>query len=371
MLTLVAALVLGQQSIVSYSKTLLPNPFGKLSRLMVQFDPENRLPRPQLSPKKFGLGEDRQPFEFDFSTFGLAHIDGDDTTLHCRFRVYEQERKQKNDVAFAVTEMLLRLWEYNYNRLKLDHSPLYDDQMVDVYLCWGGTAGGEQLFDIDPSLARNQKVNTIYIYDLPSFTDPVEMAREVAHEYGHASLPAIGGFNTPEDWGNGYLGERLFLTYLRDELAKDELKPQDAMGATAPELDKWVQKNVDPLVVASASSAPDLNVLGGTGPKAMNAYMGLMLYCSQLLPPTVFQRSLRLTGSQSAKDIPDAVVMAVEEPDTFTMKVPKILAGKAIWIPVSKARIEGASVISSKRGWALVKPTGSTITLKNQPPGTH
>ena len=42
-----------------------------------------------------------------------------------------------------------------------------------------------------------------------------EACRELAHEYGHAVLPAIGGFKSPEDWANGYLGERLFLRWLR------------------------------------------------------------------------------------------------------------------------------------------------------------
>src|SRR5205807_841719 len=121
--------------------------------------------------------------------------------------------------AELVARMVLRL----YNQLQRHYHPGPPKGflgIVDVYLCWGGTPGGEQRFDIEKvgKPPRQIDVNTIYIYDLASFKDPVEMAREVAHEYGHAVLPPVGGFGEPEDWGNGDAGERVFMRWLSEEM---------------------------------------------------------------------------------------------------------------------------------------------------------
>jgi hypothetical protein len=365
-LPILTAFLLGQQNVRALAQFHLPNPWGKKSRLLVQYDADQRLNPPKLSPKWFG--DPPYQFEFDYFTGGYASIHNDEKAP-LRFRVYEQQRKETNDLSVPVTWMLLRLWEYNFNRLKIDHSSKYNTQMDDVYLCWGGKPGGEQLFDTDHELAVNQSVNTIYIYDLPSFKEPVEMAREVAHEYGHASLYPMGGFETPEDWGNGYLGEKLFLTYLRDEIVKGELTPADAMGATGEELDKWVKANVDPLIAQAASAPPNVKLLGGKGQAAMNAYIGLTLYCSQLFSDDMFQNSMKFVGSESAKDIPQAIMLAVEGVDEFQINIPACLAGRSIWIPVSKAKVKGATVLSTREGWDLIKPLGKTVTLVNQPSG--
>jgi hypothetical protein len=361
-IALLAALALGQD-VVNIHQVALPNPFGGNSRLTVWFEPEARLDPPKYSPKLFGIEPDKAPLEFDYSNVGLVHVPGE-PDLRARFFVYEQQRKQKDDIAFPVTDMLLRLWEYNFFHLNLDHNEKYVLRCVDVYLCWGGSPGGEQLFDIDKSFKGNQYVNTIYIYDLPSFNKPIEMAREVAHEYGHATLPVVGGFKNPEDWGNGYLGEKLFLTYMRDELAKGQLKPEDAMGATAADLDTWVKANVDPLVVKAASSPPNLELLGGTGQASMNAYMGLVLYCSQIFPDEVFQQVLSLMKSPDAKDIPPMILLAIDRSQEISLKIPSSLEGKPIWVPISTAKVQGATVVSTKDGWALIKPTG-TVKLIN------
>ena len=87
--------------------------------------------------------------------------------------------------------MLLRLWQMCSEKLGIDH-PIRYGSVVHVYLAEGGKAGGEQ--------AVIGKKSCIYIYHVEDFTNPVEMAREIAHEYGHAIIPAIGGFRSPEDW---------------------------------------------------------------------------------------------------------------------------------------------------------------------------
>ena len=72
-----------------------------------------------------------------------------------------------------------------------------------VWLCAGGHSGGEQWRD------------NLYLYDVQAPRSSIEWLREVVHEYSHLALPAVGGYQAPEYWANGYLGERLLVRWLQ------------------------------------------------------------------------------------------------------------------------------------------------------------
>ncbi len=72
----------------------------------------------------------------------------------------------------------------------------------DVWLCTGGQTGGEQWR------------NNLYLYDIETPRSSIEWLRETVHEYAHLAVPAIGGYDAPEYWANGYLGERLLVRWL-------------------------------------------------------------------------------------------------------------------------------------------------------------
>lgn len=71
----------------------------------------------------------------------------------------------------------------------------------DVWLCTGGGAGGEQWR------------SNLYLYNTETPRSSIEWLREVVHEYSHLALPPIGGYDAPEYWANGYLGERLLVRW--------------------------------------------------------------------------------------------------------------------------------------------------------------
>ncbi len=73
----------------------------------------------------------------------------------------------------------------------------------DVWLCAGGQSGGEQWR------------SNLYLYNLETPRSSIEWIREVVHEYSHLALPAIGGYDAPEYWANGYLGERLIVRWFQ------------------------------------------------------------------------------------------------------------------------------------------------------------
>lgn len=316
--------------------------------------PSQPLDVPKVSPKNH--------MQFEWLVQGLARLPGAGYSYVPRFRVFEQTPPASGK-APAVARMAMRLWDFNFHRLKLDHSEQYNNRVVDYYLCNGGNPGGEQLFTEDGEGVQACNVDTIFIYDMPSFTDTVEMAREVAHEYGHATLPPVGGFLEPEYWADGYLGERLFLRWFRDEMAAGHLAADDAMGADLPGLDRWVKRNVEPLVLDVALQGPDLTLMAGKTQASMNAFMGTVLYVDGLVPPKVFARSLKLIGSQNAVDYVASAVAAVEEAAPFAVAPPPGAEGKPIWLPLGKSRITGAKPLKRKAGWVLVKPIAGRLAV--------
>jgi len=344
------------------TKTDLPMPSNSLTSLWTvqHLEPLDPL---RESPKKFGA--DKIPWLFPWLVAGFSRNGRNPSADELKFRVYSQE--EKGNRAPDVARMLLRLWDLNLKHLNLIHNPQFHLGLVDVFLCFGGQAGGEQLFDheIGPD-KQLYKVNTIYIYDLSSFTDPVEMAREVAHEYGHATWHPIGGFKDPEEWSDGYLAEKVFLRWLRDGLASGDLTTADTMGATKEGLDKWLVAHADPLILSGAQTEPTSPLLADPSAAGMNAFIGLALFLQAAYPDRVFARSIELCG-YSAKDYPGAAVLAAEEPlEDVPLKIPPALIGKKIWLPLGTGKLSGAvSLRTNADGWVQVQVGTRPIVIKN------
>lgn len=326
--------------------------------------PTGRMDKPVVSPK--------HGWEFDYTVGGYV---GTGEAKGLRFALYSQESTAGSARPESVVRTLLRLYSFNYKVLGLDHRPLDrgpatpPSQIVTAYLCYGGDPGGEQLFDVDSSIG-GAPVNTVYFYDLRSFTDPVEATREVAHEYGHATLPPIGGdYTAPEAWANGYLGEKLYLGYLAEARRTGALGPEDTFGATPEALRAWVRKNVDPLVDDALANGPRPALLARKDKAGMDALFGLALATARLYGPRLMVRAL-IVGGNDAKAFPSAASTAAEEPEWTTLQVPAAMMGKPVWAPVGdgdvktlQRRVSGATVLEARDGWAHLRPTNATVKI--------
>ncbi len=271
-----------------------------------------------------------------------------------RFKVYAQSHTQIETSKLA-TRMLLRVWD-QCQFWKIDH-PLTYDRLVHVYFCEGGKPGGEQLFITTPG---GQKFNAIYIFDMRSFLSPLEKARELAHEYGHAVLPPIKGFTTPEEWGNGYLGEKLFLDAL---IHSPDFQKEDAMDCEKGLIKSWITQNAQPTVYKIWSYGPDIQQLSKTGKKSLDEYIGVNLYFYKSFP-AAFARGLKLAGGQTAIDSLNGFMLALEEKSEWKVEIPKPFLEKLVWIPFGKQWNLNAKAIASKNGWSQIKPVQSTLTIK-------
>lgn len=134
---------------------------------------------------------------------------------------------------------------------------------LNVWLTEKGDPGGETYDD------------NIYLYNVGTPRTPVEWAREIAHEYGHETIPPVGGYAKPEWAANGYLAERLFLRWL--------LLNRDPKADNHP----WVRSldeaeintaRIEPVLRHFAAVGPDSQVMRDTSRAAMDGFIGMALY---------------------------------------------------------------------------------------------
>lgn len=281
-----------------------------------------------------------------------------------RFRVYAQSHKYVS-LAQDTAKVLLLCRDLLTQKVNFDN-PMRYSYLVDVFLCEGGVPGGEQgIFTGEDEFGNRANRNTIYIYNLDSFSDPIERLREVAHEYGHAALPPIKGFETPEEFGNGYFGEKLFLNWIfqSDEIIK--LLPA-SFSSEKQNQSKWVDENVTKLADKIWLNGVNLKTLQAKGKDAMNEYIGLMLFAEQVSPP-VFSRALRLARDYTAMGAYNGLKDALNEKSLWEIHVPEKFMQKNVWIPFSERwQVEGASIVKSESDRLQIKPSRKIITVRKK-----
>lgn len=314
---------------------------GSGSRELFLLTQQGRAPTLRQCPKY------KWDYLFSAKGFGQSQL---------RFRLYAQSQKTV-PLMLSAGRTLLRLWDIYKSKTMLDNPMLYD-YTVDVFLADGGKAGGEQgIFAGDDGLGVIRSFNTIYIYQPSDFNEPIEMLREVAHEYGHAVLPAVGGFSKPENWGNGYLGEKLFLYWL---LRENKVSKVDIFGASQSDLAGWVSRQALTLSDAIWKNGINQSLLKSKGPAAMNEYIGLMLFVAEAFPEAL-PRALKLSGGNDAKSAYQGVLESINEKNAWIIELPKRVEGH-IWLPLSADwKVSGAMVIMRLGDWSELNPTSSVI----------
>lgn len=329
-------------------------PPGSVGDLGFEVSPPTELVSPRLDPK--------HRLEYRW----VVRVNGSGVAGHpLRFRVYIPTSKHAS-IAQSTARFLGNLWSLTKSRLGFDH-PLATRSLVDVFLAEGGKPGGEQsIFSGPDEDGQVRSHNTIYIYEFESLDRPIQMLRELSHEYGHAVLPAVGGFETPEEWGNGFLGERLLLLWVMEAFQTGEFSSEDVCGVDLRELVSWVSERVYPLSDAVWERGPDRKALMGKGLEAMNAYIGIILQVAEGFP-LCLPRSMRLSGGQKAMDALKGLELAVQERNEWDIQIPIRLRGKAVWLPMGNGwKFEGANVQAQDANGSRILPSSSVVTARRK-----
>ncbi len=185
-----------------------------------------------------------------------------------RFRIMWQDvpgrSAARRQLARNTAELLLRL--SGLVRAYTGYGPRFaSNGVMNVWLAEKGQAGGEALDD------------NIYLQEVGTPRSDAEWVRELAHEYGHSTLPVVGGYTRPEWGANGRLGERLFLRWLLENPSQPENHPW-LRALNAGELK---ETRVDAPIKLFANLGPDAPKMRDTDSTAMDAFVGMALYLEQ------------------------------------------------------------------------------------------
>ena len=261
-----------------------------------------------------------------------------------RFRVYAQQAEDL-PVVQNVCRLLLRLQEIAWIRLRLQVN-LQGERVLNVWLCRQGNSGGEQW--------RNH----LYVYSIQEIREPLEWLREVAHEFSHALIPGITGYTAPEPWANGYMGERLFMTWLEPLMQSGLLSPEDTCGTSVAEVRRFVNQRCVPLRNVWLTTGFPEKDFRRTDAGGMGTLIGLVLYIDSVYGSSM----LRATFARLAEPQPIALWKAFTEAVSDSDEVQMTpLNGKAqVWLPAGTWRVETedrrASLQQGKAIWRVAQP---------------
>lgn len=234
--------------------------------------------REQMLP---GAGAETAPGRFNRVTYGYLETPGaGDLQLHT-IAYYPSPLLSGRDtdlapLAQSLVHVMLRFQCYASAYLGLP--PQGDAEGINrLWLCEGGESGAER-HEADIFLYR--------VFD--EARSPVEWVRQLAHECGHLLIPGTGGFAQPEVWGNGELGERLFIYFLTREAARVAGTPWPSDTAAARLDGLWAGGHLAaeeylasagrmPLDVW-AGAGPESDLIVGQGERSMQYYVGFALY---------------------------------------------------------------------------------------------
>ncbi|MHB9130631.1 MAG: hypothetical protein ACYDBB_06000 [Armatimonadota bacterium] len=221
-----------------------------------------------------------------------------------RFRVMWQDvpaaREARAQLAQNVAQLLLR--SHWLLRAYTGLTPLFaQNGVINVWLAEKGEAGGEASND------------NIYLQEIGVPRPNTEWVREVLHEYGHQTLPVVGGYSKPEWAANGRLGERLYLRWLlRNPEAKTAAHPWLA------NLDLAQQREVrlDRLIRLFANEGPEVLKTRKMDETAMDEFVGMALYYEQTRVIDPVRADGQINGS-------NLLAMALKEMKTPTFSDPQ------------------------------------------------
>ena len=189
-------------------------------------------------------------------------------------------------IAEQAARLFTRLMRLHKAHFGLDTAFYHDAENADVWL-----AGQRPVAANDGGETRQNQMYLFGIHDRRR--TPLEWTRTLVHEWGHLTLPAARGYTDPETDASGYLGERLYLKWLRDDTpplpaaAAGETTPpaSDANdGTTRAGLDLYYARQIAPLMArwnhsAQAGGGPTAPVLRDRNTRAMDTYIGAVCAC--------------------------------------------------------------------------------------------
>jgi hypothetical protein len=196
-----------------------------------------------------------------------------------------------------------------------------------------------------------------YLYLSGVTRSPLEMVRTVVHEWGHLTIPAARGYLEPEPDASGYLGERLYMKWLRETGGS----PGD--GSDAADLDRYYQRQIAPLLARYAAEGPTGKAMEGRQTAGMDYYIAAALSFEEAFGSRLLGSALFGIEGEGPRDLLAAMRAAVAAAPTLTIRLPA-------WVPLASGRyaVTGnapGSVLLAGRTPTAVRPDKpASLTLR-------
>lgn len=204
------------------------------------------------------------------------------------------------------------------------------------------------------SLGGETRDNQVYVFDTATPRTPIEWVRTVAHEWGHLTLPAARGFTEPEGDAAGFLGERLYLKWLREEMRGRGGSVDD--GTEAAGLDLYHARQIAPLIARFQATGPNGREWEARNTRGMDLYIGAALATDDALGSALLARGLFSIPGVRARDLLEALDGAVAETRALPIRLPA-------WVPLRRATYE---IAASADG----SVTDGSVAVADRPPLT-
>ncbi len=193
------------------------------------------------------------------------------------------ETDDQAEVAQQALRATLAFYCLTKEKLGFDPTGKWGDP-IDVWVTSMGEPG-----------ARAQG-RSIYLYAVETERTPGEWLRELGHEYGHVSLPGIGGFEDTDDvWADGHMAELLFPKWLTASGAPEW------MPWSVEEWEAEAKPERERLLGLARGTAPTEALLTGTDEAAREYLVGMVLAVEEEGGPEALAKALAKCAQGTAE----------------------------------------------------------------------
>lgn len=230
-------------------------------------------------------------------------------------------RHEGADRAFAlkVARLAARLMRLHKDRVGKDTAFPQGEDMAQVWLT-------RVKAPHNGSAAAETRVNNVYLFEIAEPRPEIEWARTISHEWGHLTLLAARGYKDPEGDAAGFLGERLFLKWLREDLQALPRSFDDFCERDGLQL--YYTRQLAPLMARYNAGGPDDKRLGQLTTAGMDYYIGMALDTDEVFGSKVFGFALYHLEDTTPQALVNAVRNAVFLQTELKVKLPA-------WVPLA------------------------------------
>lgn len=274
-------------------------------------------------------------------------------------------------LALRVARLAARLLRLHKDHVGQEATFPQGEELAEVWLSRVPAVNGTKI-------AGETRINQVYFYQVAEERAAILWARVIVHEWGHLTLPAARGYQEPEGDAAGFLGERVYLKWLQEDLVALPQKRDDFCEPEGVQL--YYSRQVEPLMARYSAGGPSDKRLDLKTTEGMDYYIGMALGADQTFGSKVLGFALYHTESVSPRALVTALQNGVFLQPELNVKLPAwvpfapdtyTVVGSAGKVSVDVRVVDPAKPVAfaiQKPGFKLVKGSVPSVTIRRGVP---